>query len=832
MSAAQHAFQILGGEVSQFLVVRFRGTDGLCQLYRFEIDLVCTDEKVDFESFVGKSAVLSINTANGARWFHGIISRFEHTNETVGQSSYRAELVPAVWLLTHKYGSRIFQNKTVPEIIAAVLEKSGLSGNRVRIGPFQGKHEPREYCVQYRETDYNFICRLMEEEGIWWFFEQTQDGHVFAAADSVSGYKALEGDAKLRYQPPTGLNVEEEHVFRFRRSCSVRPGAVVLRDFNFENPPLDLEVKSDCQRDAGLEFSDYPGEYLQQDAGGELARLRAEEFEAGRTLGVGQSNSPRLAPACTFELTHHPSDACSDKYLITSLVHQGRQSTTRTTTGSNGRHSLLDARVHQSLIAARQNDNMMIRELAEGLLQIASRLRRGDPTAHRALSKWVFHAGQVSKDLSTVASALGSDPSAVLSVANLLEDPSDGTSIDEDASEYECRFECIPSRLAYRPPRVTPWPVMRGSQTARVVGPKGEEIHTDKYGRVKVQFNWDREGKFDDKSSCWIRVSQGLAGGQYGIMFIPRVGQEVIVDFLEGDPDRPMITGRVYNADQMPPYTLPDEKTKSVIKTHSTKGGGGTNEIRFEDLKDKEQILLYAQKDLHVRVNNDRVESIDHDDHLTVREHKYELVKKSRHSEVKLDLIERIGGKQLLEVKGDLGEEIKGNHSEQVGAYYLHAGKKIVIEAGSEITLKVGGNFVKIDADGVTILGTKVKVNSGGSPGIGSAIAIAAPQEPLLADTVKPGKDVTYTGGETLGLSEVPPDVKGHESKPSWIEIEMVDEEGQPVVGEVIELLGPQGEKLSGVTGEDGVAHIRVPEQGNCEISFVNLDPAAWERIG
>src|SRR5205085_10995964 len=220
-----------------------------------------------------------------------------------------------------------------------------------------------------------------------------------------------------------------------------------------------------------------------------------------------------------------------------------------------------------------------------------------------------------------------------------------------------CRFECIPANVTYRPSRTTPWPTMRGTQTARVVGPRNEEIHTDEYGRVKVQFHWDREGRFDENSSCWIRVSQGMAGGQYGMMFLPRVGQEVVVDFLEGDPDQPIITGRVYNGDHMPPYELPKEKTKSCIKTNSSQGAGGTNEIRFEDLKGSEQLLLHAEKDLHVRAKNDRVASIEHDDHLTVRKNRYELVKKSRHSEVRLDLLTKVGGNQLTRVAGDVGEE-------------------------------------------------------------------------------------------------------------------------------------------------------------------------------
>ena len=831
LSQAQLAFQIEGGEVDQFLVTRYRGTEGLCQLYRFEIELVSSEEAVAFEDIVGKAAVLSINTDWGQRWFHGIVSRFEMIGETTDQQYFRAELVPALWLLTHRYNSRIFQQKSTKDIITQVLTDAGITSDRFDVSLLEQEYPSREYCVQYRETDYNFICRLMEEEGIRWSFEQTTDGHKLILADTGE-YAPIEEDPALPYHPPTHMEVSEAHVFRFRLGQSVRPGAVVLNDFNFQKPQLKLESKSDCGRDTALEFSDYPGEYIEQDVGQKIAQLRAEEFESGRIHGVGQSNCPRLAPGRTFDLEEHPSEPMNRSYMVTSVTHQGRESTQRTTIGGNGRAGVLDGRLQQSLLQARNAEDRTIRELAEALLQIDSRLRRGDPSAHRALTQWVYHAGQVSKDLPSTAAASGANPLEALSIPNLIDDVVRSGLVDLEAPVYECRFECILSETVYRPPRVTPWPVMRGSQTARVVGPKGEEIYTDEYGRVKVQFNWDREGEFDENSSCWIRVSQGLAGGQYGIMFLPRVGQEVVVSFLEGDPDQPLITGRVYNADQMPPYKLPDEKTKSVIKTHSSKGGGGTNEIRLEDLKGKEQILVYAQKDLHIRVNSDRVENVGNDRHLTVKKNRFELVKENAHSEVKLDRNEKVGGKLSVDVKGDIGQKAGGSCSLEAGGnIYLKAGKEAVIEATKALTLKVGGNFVMIDSSGVTILGTMVKINSGGAAGIGSAVALKAAEAPVDADSVEPGKDVTYTGGGELAVAEAPEDLAGHEVETSWIEVELVDEAGQPVVGEVVQVTGPDGEVIcQRPTGTDGIVHVLVPTSGTCKISFLNLDAEAWEK--
>ncbi len=726
LSQAQLVFQLEGGEKDQFLVVRYRGVEGLCQLYRFEIELSCVSETIAFDDVVGKAGVLSVETESGTRWFHGIVSRFEITGETSGQTYFRAELVPEVWLLTHRYNSRIFQQTSTNDIIIKVLTDAGVASDRFDLSQLKGEYTPRDYCVQYRETDYNFIARLMEEEGIRWYFRQAEDAHVLVLADS-GDYAAIEGDADLPYHPPTEMAVTQEHVFRFRVGQCVRPGAVVLNDFDFENPKLNLESKADCQRDTGLEFSDYPGEYLEQSTGQKIAQLRSEEFESGRILGVGQSNCARLIPGHTFDLIEHPAEAVNGSFLVTSVTHEGKQATEGTSTGSDGRGSLLDSRIYQSLLQARNNDNKVIRELAEGLLQIASRLKAGDQTAHRALTHWLYHAGQVSKDLPSTAAASGRSALEALSIPNLIEDVARSGLIEHDAPVYSCRFECIPAEVTYRPPRVTPWPVVRGSQTARVVGPSGEEIYTDEYGRVKVKFNWDREGEFKETDSCWIRVSQGMAGGHYGMMFLPRVGQEVIVDFLEGDPDKPIITGRVYNADHMPPYELPKEKTKSTIKTLSSKGGEGFNEIRFEDLKGKEQILIRGERNLHIRVKSDSFETIEHDRHLVVDNDKFDHVKKNRNEKVDADHKEEIGeerhltvkGKEdkevqkdlLLTVKGKVEEKFEKDHTEDTKNNYTLKATQVTIEAKSKIELKVGGSTITMDPAQIELKAPTVSLN-------------------------------------------------------------------------------------------------------------------------
>ncbi len=864
-SRSQLAFQLTGGDVDRFQVIRYRGTEGLCQLYRFEIELVTTDTQVAFDDVVGKAAVLSINTITEERWFHGIVSRFEMTNQTEGQTYFRVELVPGIWLLTHRYNSRIFQNKTVKDIISDVLTSAGFASDRFRF-TLQGSYQPREYCVQYRETDHNFISRLMEEEGIWWYFEQTKDSHVLVMADSTAAYKPIDGDAKLPFVPPTGLSHEVEHVFRFRLGQAVRPGAVVLNDFNFKNPPLKLEVHGDGGRDAGLEFSDYPGEYVEQSAGTNLAKIRMEEFEASRTVGIGQSNSCRIATARTFELSEHPCDTLNVSYLLTTVTHQGKQATLRASTGGDGRSSILDGRVHQSLLAARNNENETIRELAEALLQIASRFKGGDATAHRALSHWMYHAGQVSRDLANVAAAAGSSPMEAISLRNLIEDVAQNSLIDYDAPVYECRFECIPAAVSFRPPRLTPWPVMRGTQTARVVGPQGEEIHTDEYGRVKVQFNWDRVGKFDDKSSCWIRVAQAMAGGNYGILFLPRVGQEVVVDFLEGDPDKPLIVGRVYNADQMPPYKLPDEKTKSVIKTQSSTGGGGTNEIRFEDLKDKEQLFLQAQRQMDTRVKADHFHTIGGSYHVQVggdNKGEYrELVEKAKQVHVKGEVrtwtvgdeSHKVDGKVSIQVQGthstgvggDVVEKFDGNHKEDVAiTFACKAGNGIKLEAGSGIELKCGGSSIVLTPSAIFIVGgPTVNINSGSGPPVSppgcSATTPQTAEDPTAADSSQPGKDVRYSGGGELVSLAASAEVAGHEWEPeeapeqepgTWIDIELLDEEGLPVPSERYHVVDSKGKEYDGTLDSKGRARVLVAP-GDCKVTYPNLDAEAWERTG
>ena len=872
-SQALMAFQIDGGPADQFEVVRYRGTEGLCQLYRFEIDLVCraVDVVQSLDDVVGKPAVLSLWLLP-QRWFHGIVSRFELINQsydTADESTwitFRAELVPALWLLSHRYDSRIYQEMSTPEIIADVITRAGLAERPPDTAGLSATYDKREYCVQYRETDLNFICRLMEEEGIWWRFEHDKDGHTLVLADSANEYQPIEGETKLPFIAASGMVETEEHVFRFRLGQSVRPGAVVLNDFNFKNPKLDLKSESGCGRDEALEFSDYPGEFMEQSAGGEYALRRAQEFDAPRIMGVGQSNCQRLAPGRTFELENFIPIGQSSEYLVTSVTHQGKQAVARTFSGAGGRSGVIDAMWRQSVVDAQRDENKHVRDMAEALLQIDQRLGAGDPTAHRALTQWLYHAGQVARDMGSIATGQGGNAFDALSFPNLVEDIRRIAQIDFDAPFYETRFECIPSSVTYRPPRVTPWPMMRGTQTARVVGPEGEEIHTDEYGRVKVRFNWDRQHDFDDTASCWIRVSQGMAGGNYGIMFLPRVGQEVVVDFLEGDPDKPLIVGRVYNKDHMPPYTLPDEKTKSVIKTHSSKGGGGTNEIRFEDLKDEEQLFIQAQKQMDTNVKASHIHTVggtydlhvggkdsgeyrvyvETNKHTHIKAEERTLIEADESHEVKGKLSTKIGGARSTDVGGDVVDKFGMNHKHEVSMTYALKALSIKLEASTGIELKCGGSSIVLTPAAIFVMGGPlVNINCGGGPPVGPVTAMAtsptAPDDPGTADSSEPGKDTTYSISpqeeEAPELEQAPghefEEEEQEEVETSWISIELVNEADEPMAGEYYEIKCPDEKQtvLKGTLGPDGTARRNVPGQGTCQVSFPKLDKDAWEKI-
>jgi type VI secretion system secreted protein VgrG len=628
----------------------FTGREAVSELFSFQLDLLSEDPAINFDDLVGQNVTFAVTLADGQsyRYFNGFISRFAQLPALGRLARYQAEVVPRLWFLTRTADCRIYQNQTVPDIIQDVLQRHNVRDVEVQL---QGNYRKWEYCVQYRESAYNFIQRLMEQEGIFYFFKHEDGKHTLVLADSPSAHPPCPNQETARYEPSAGPGFAqpEDYVTSWRLQHELRPGRCTATDFNFETPTTSLMASLESKiRQGGntsLEIYDFPGEYLRRDEGEREVRLRMEQEEAAHILIQGASYCRAFTPGYRFELQDHDRRDQNGTYLITSVTHSAQEGG--------------------------------------------------------------FYSG------------IGGTQEAT----------------------YDNTFTAIPHSAPFRPPRLTPKPVVHGSQTAIVVGPSGEEIYTDKYGRVKVQFHWDRLGQYDEKSSCWIRVSQPWAGKGWGAIWIPRIGQEVIVDFLEGDPDRPIITGRVYNANQMPPYELPGQQTKSAIKTYSSKGGGGFNELRFEDKKGSEQIFLHAQGRMDVRVKGNCFETIGGERHLIIEKDRFELVKKHQHLQVKGDRNERVDGTVSLDVGMDLHQKV-GSHfalaAEQ--AIHLKAGISLVIESGTNLSLKVGGSFISLTPGGIFIQGTLVNINSGGSPGSGAGAHPSPPKDPKEADTARPGE--------------------------------------------------------------------------------------------
>ena len=640
------------------LLRAFTFTERLGRPFEMVLDLLSTSSSVSFDDIVGQNVTVRIQKPKDdePRYLNGLVRRFTQVGAAGRLTNYQAIVVPWLWLLTRTSDCRMFQEMTVPDIIKQVFRDHGLTDFDDRLS---GSHRTWEYCVQYRETDFDFVSRLMEQEGIYYYFTHENGKHKMVLADAKSAHEAFGGYDEIVYRPPNRQFREKEVITELAVTREVQPGAYAHTDFDFKAPGKDLLVRSQIQRQnaaADFEVYDYPGEYEEAGDGETYARSRIEAFHAGFEVARGAGDVRGLATGCKFTLADHPTSDFNKEYLLVETFMEA------------------------------------------------------------STDEW---------------DSLPADQ------------PREGFS-------FASRFEAIDFETQFRSPLITPLPRIRGPQTAIVVGPAGEEIHTDKYGRVKVQFHWDRYSSADENSSCWVRVSQGWAGKKWGMMFIPRIGQEVIVEFLEGDPDRPIITGRVYNDKAMPPYDLPGDMTRSTMKTNSSKGGGGFNEIRFEDKKDSEQVFVHAQKNKDERVRNDSKEFIGNDRHLIVKKKQYEKVEEEKHLLVLQDHVEKVQGDMHLHVVGNENEKVDQTISREAGmdiqekcgmnyamdagmAVHIKAGMTCVIEAGTSLTIKVGGNFVNISPMGVTIQGTLVNINSGGAAGSGSGSSPEAPKDPVDA---------------------------------------------------------------------------------------------------
>ncbi len=636
----------LGEDV--LLLQGFTGQEGLSRLFSLELELLSeVNSAISAQDILGQPATITIALpGRKKRYLNGFIGSFSQSGRDPRFTYYEARLVPWLWFLGRIADCRIFQNVSVPDILAQLFQELNFKDFR---NALQGSYQPREYCVQYRETTLHFVCRLMEQYGISYFFEHDKDKHTLVLADSPDTYPTCPEQARVRFAPLEAGLEDEDNISQWGVSYDLRSGKYALTDYNFETPATDLSAGVSSTVSVGgnqrLELYDYPGEYLTRSDGEGLARLRMEEEEAAHVVARGVSNCRGFVSGHRFTLTDHYRRDWNQAWVLAEILHTA-----------------------------------------------------------------------------TVGESYRGEQAGV-------------------GENYSNRFASIPASVPFRPPRLTPRPVVQGPQTAVVVGKQGEEIWVDKFGRVKVQFHWDRASQANETSSCWIRVSQLWAGKNWGAMWIPRIGQEVIVDFLEGDPDQPIITGRVYNAVEMPPYALPGEQTKSTIKSYSSKGGGGFNEIRFEDKKGSEQIFIHAQGRQDVRVRGSCFETIGGERHLIIKKDQFELVEGDQHLHVKGDQNEKVDGTASLTVGTDVQQKVGLKHALEAGQeIHLKAGMKVVIEAGMQLTLKGSGGFVDIGPAGVTIQGTLVNINSGGAAGAGSGSSPDAPKDPKEADSGRPGE--------------------------------------------------------------------------------------------
>lgn len=535
------------------LLERFVGTEALSELFEYQLGLLAErDTEVPFDKLLGQPVTVAVKRADGSyRHFHGIVSRLSQGDEVAGPYGrptfvqYSATVVPKFWLLTRRAQSRIFQQVAVPDILKKVL--AGLDVD----WQVQGTYHPRDYCAQYRETDWAFASRLMEEEGIFYYFKHSDGAHKMVVADTPAGHADVPDQAAVVYEAAAGGTRPDERVYAWTKTQEVRSGKYTLWDHCFELPGQHLDATKPIQETVAVgtvdhklkvggndkfELYDYPGAYAQRfdgvaPGGGDRAADVQKIFQDNaRTAGIRMQQE--AAPGLAVEGAGGCRQFCAGHKFALE------------------RHFNADG----SYVLTR-----------------------------------VTHTADVSAEYTN---ARGPEPS------------------------YHNTFTCIPAGLPFRPPQVTPKARVVGTHTATVVGPAGEEIFTDKYGRVKVQFHWDREGKNDSDSSCWCRVATPWAGKQWGMIHIPRIGQEVVVDFLEGDPDQPIIVGSVYNAEQMPPYALPDNRTQSGLKSRSSLKGTeqNFNELRFEDKKGSEQVYFHAERNFDRVVENNDTLSVGFED--------------------------------------------------------------------------------------------------------------------------------------------------------------------------------------------------------------------------
>ncbi|GAA6172879.1 type VI secretion system spike protein VgrG1b [Colwellia sp. KU-HH00111] len=665
--------------------------------FSITVELISENDNISLDDLIGQNVTIRLETEEEeARYFNGFVSEFFQLSNTDRYAKYGAVIRPWFWLLNLSENCRIFQEKSYPDIINDVFEQLGFSDFDSKLS---GSYDPQEYVVQFNESDFNFVTRIMEQEGIYYYFEHTNGKHTLVMVDDV-GMLPDVGDVPF-YQPEDTTNqFNIEGVSRWENFRRIRSGGVRLSDYDFETPSKNLEAVSSMPKTASLsslERFNYPGKYKERGKGTDYTRLLMEKENVSYDTKEASSNVRTLSSGAHFNLTDHVRDDQNGQYLITKFR------------------------------------------------------------------------------------------------CTLKSDEFLSNNKSDDSQLYTCQFDAIPSDVSFRTQLSAKKPEMVGPQTAMVVGKAGEEIWTDKYGRVKVLFHWDRYAQADEESSCWMRVAQTWAGKNWGHIQVPRIGQEVLVDFLGGDPDRPIIVGSVFNGSAMPPYELPSNATRSGLKTRSSQGGGGFNEIRIEDKKDNEQIFIHAEKNQDIRVKNTHFEWIGNERHLNVGTNRFEQIKENDNLIVEGDALtkitgdvhkiydanliqqtstdenydiggdrnQNIGGSESLKSGQDIKQEAAMNYGLKSGMNVdLKGGMNINLEAGMTINLKAGPSFISIGPSGVAISGPMIMINSGGAAGSANPGKPSKPASPDKAEEALVADNATAPG-----KTEVPKAKKATQEK-------------------------------------------------------------------
>ncbi|ELI5739242.1 type VI secretion system tip protein VgrG [Vibrio fluvialis] len=632
MATLKYQFHVEGLEDDTLVVRGFDGQETLsseringqpCHGFRYQLELASRLANLTPEMVVDKAAELTLYRDDMlVQRVNGIVRRFTQGDTGHHHTFYSLTLVPALERLSLRHNSRIFQLNTVPEILSILLQEMGINDYAFALTRDCAQ---REFCVQYRETDLDFLHRLAAEEGLVYSFIHEEGKHTLIFSDASESLPKL--GEPIPYNTLAGGMIESPYISALSVHTQSEVSQTALQDYSFKKPAYSFAQQAVgtemAYQQPNYEHFDAPGRYKDDVSGKAFSQIRLDYLRRNAHTATGKSNQPLLRPGVKFDLKEHLDDTLNRDWLVVSVTSQGTQPQALEEAGGHG------------------------------------------------------------------------------------------------ATTYANQISLIP---AHRTWRATPQakPQVDGPMIATVVGPQGEEIFCDEHGRVKLHFPWDRYSNGDEHSSCWVRVSQGWAGSQYGMIAIPRIGHEVIVSFLNGDPDQPIVTGRTYHATNTAPYTLPDNKTKTVLRTE-THQGQGYNELSFEDQAGSEQIYLHAQKDFDGLIENDHTSVIKHDKHLTVENDRFSQIKNNQHLTVGGESRTKIGLDQSIEIGGSLHQKVADKTILDSGnEVHLKAGNKLVLDAGSELTIKAAGSFIKVDAGGVHVVGSAINLNSGGSAGSGS----------------------------------------------------------------------------------------------------------------